>query len=730
MFYSATTTQDGVAVGRKKGADILSSLFEEANDICASSNPSQAIDAHPHSTNVCCIPASQRWSLQSAYVHGNTLIVFLRSSEKLMLLNVYHASSHSQFDEQRMPIFSSHPLFSHEINSCCGPLNRLNQKSTEDTIDLLYMPAFFLLCCQSAWKSGSMSLLTPIADVLFQQLFGLEFLLAQSIVALVGSQSGTVLFLDTRGYCNPSLSSDASSLSNTLCCLDQPIISIHALHLPIDTDAHHMDIGDSCGASCTAANALLFFGRLGRVVVVSQAGKDSAAPKITEFTIPGPILSSFLVKNHCIAYSTTRGVYRICLEPECILESEKNDTSHECTNIPIVPVSQIHFPVQVCSSYVSFILNASQLVQGVHNLTAVSISGDGVNFQLKTCKQTEGVSEELDIGRAMKECMNAIQSSSEQAGNAQQELQKVNSALVELNEALSIILPLTQSQVQPFSCTIRTVCEKFGVHYFIGYAEVELHYCGVSTLQRGWTLLVTTQCTGSAESEFTSLSLTGLSANSSVQHRVKLEPITGVPFAISVTASIYFSSTHLHPTYDQHCVSTTPVQATSSTGVSIVVATCVLDALDFIQPSQVPPLKLLQQVPHFSEPDTLQGRSPHSLEMPFPAQVHVDSAVSDSLLAVDRCRATLKVFLPPAIAETASITGDRCVKIQAGYYDGSVVSFEVTDEEGKLKLRIATSTASCMLEVVSCVHRRVLQESNSSSSDFNAEVLTSLQVCG
>ena len=96
---------------------------------------------------------------------------------------------------------------------------------------------------------------------------------------------------------------------------------------------------------------------------------------------------------------------------------------------------------------------------------------------------------------------------------------------------------------------------------------------------------------------------------------------------------------------------------------------------------------------------------------------------------VDRCRAALKVFLPPAIAEAASIMGDRCFKIQAGYYDGSVVSFEVTDEEGKLKLRITTSTASCMVEVVSCVHRRVLQEGDSSSSEFSAELLTSLQVC-
>ena len=75
----------------------------------------------------------------------------------LVLHNVYHASSHLQFDEQRMPIFSSHPLFSHEINSCCGPL-RLNQRSTEDTINLLStcQHSFTLLpICIEKWFNES-----------------------------------------------------------------------------------------------------------------------------------------------------------------------------------------------------------------------------------------------------------------------------------------------------------------------------------------------------------------------------------------------------------------------------------------------------------------------------------------------------------------------------------------------------------------------------------------------
>ena len=187
MFFSATTTQNGVEE-RKQGADILLSLFKETSDIGTSTDLSKTIDARPHSTNVCCIPPSQRWRLQCAYAHGNKLIVFLTNSKNLILLHVYHASSHSQFDEQKVPIFSNHPLFSQEINSCSGPLNKFSQKSTGVSVDLPYMPAFSFLCCKSAWKSGSTSHLIPVTNVFFQQLFGLEFMLAQSILALIGCQ--------------------------------------------------------------------------------------------------------------------------------------------------------------------------------------------------------------------------------------------------------------------------------------------------------------------------------------------------------------------------------------------------------------------------------------------------------------------------------------------------------------------------------------------------------------
>ena len=151
-----------------------------------------------------------------------------------------------------------------------------------------------------------------------------------------------------------------------------------------------------------------------------------------------------------------------------------------------------------------------------------------------------------------------------------------------------------------------------------------------------------------------------------------------------------------------------------------------LDRLDFIQPSQWSPMKLLQQVPHFTESHTHQGKNSHALKMLFPVHLHVDSAISNSQVPVDRCR---DAFLSFAVTETALSIGDRCVQVHASNYDGSVVSFEVTDEEGKLKLSITTSTASCMVEIVSCVHRKVVQERNVSFSEFNADVLTSLQVC-
>ena len=278
------------------------------------------------------------------------------------------------------------------------------------------------------------------------------------------------------------------------------------------------------------------------------------------------------------------------------------------------PSASIPIPMQVRFS-LSFIVNVCQSEEGAVGIATVSFDGKVRNVCVKPCKHAEEVPEGFKLEREMKQCMNA----GEQTIKAQKDIAKVNSALVELNEALSILQ--SQSSDLPskaFSCTIRPVSKRVGVHYFTGCIEVELHYCGVITLQRGWTLVVSTQCANTTLSKFTTLSLKGLATNGSVLQEIKLNPITGMPFTFSITACVCFSATHLYSVFGQCPVNSVSVQQllASSTGVSVAVAVCVVDTLDFMQSSQECSLQLLHQTRHSTVRNELQSEK-YSVEMPF-----------------------------------------------------------------------------------------------------------------
>ena len=721
---SANTSRTGVV---KEDDDILSSLFEDMSDVCVPSIPSQTVNALAHSHNVRIFPESQHWSLQCAHVCDNKLAAILKN-EHLMKLNVYHASSHSAFGEHQVPIFSNRPLLSCEIGSPPYHLNRSTLKCEGLSTSIAYRPSLFFLCGYSMQRSTTAtSLLTPIADVFFRQLFGLEFSLAQSTVILMADQSGNVLFFDARGYCDSTVSSKARGLSNTLCCLDQSVVGIHALHLPLHLEPQYMEVDQphSSSHSSNVANALVFVGSRGKLMVCSQAEEEKGGPKFTEYHVSGPILSSYTVQNHCIIYSTTRGIYRICLKPECMSESLKAGPSPSAS-IPILPDVQFRFPMQVCFSSASFIVNIYPSEEGALYITTVSVDGKVRNVCVKPCKHAKEVTEGFKVEREMKQCVNAIQSTGEQTVKAQKDITKVNSALVELNEALSILQ--SQSSDLPskaFSCTIRPVSKRVGVHYFTGCIEVELHYCGVITLQRGWTLVVSTQCANTTLSKFTTLSLKGLATNGSVLQEIKLDPIIGMPFTFSVTAYVCFSATHLHSVFGQCPVNSASVQQllASSTGVSVTVAVCVVDTLDFMQSSQESSLQLLHQTRHSTVRNELQSKK-YSLEMPISLP---ESRVSCS--ATHRFSHVFKLLLPPSVAGVLSdVTDSNNLQIQVCTYNGSIVSFEVFEKEERVRLNVAATTASSLVEVVNCVRRRI-QNDKKHRNCFSAKEINSLKVC-
>ena len=729
FLYSSSSAQESGIVEEKRDVDILSSLFKDVN---TASNPALTINAELHSINVCQSGSAQLSSI-CAGVYNDKLIAIVKSVHQTVL-NVFCTSSLAELDGQRVPTFFRPPLFSQVL--CSNNASCLSSQMLEPIpapVVLAYRPALIVLS-RAPLQSSATSIacpVSPIADDLFQQLFGLEFSLARSAVALVGSENGSVLFFDTRSYCNPSSSPDTTVSSNTLCCLDQPVLTIHALHLPSPSAIEQMEVdpprNDSLPSS-TTSNALVCIGRMGKLVLISQAGKNTGVPQFTEYDVPGPILSSVYVQQRCIAYSTPSGVYRLCLEPECVSKSSRNVPSGRNSSL-IVPDLQFRFPSQVSSSHLSFIINSQPSSEGCTvTVTSIALSGKVSSVCMKPCRQVREPVEGVEAGRDMKQSLKAIQYTSEQTMTVQGQLKEVNSALVDINKAMVLLRMQLQPSGQPFSCTIHPIIERVGIEYFNASVKVTLLYCGVDTLKKGWTLLLNTQCTSTTRSKSTTIALECLTTNGCIEHRVMLEPVSNEPFTFTITASLFYSTTH-HPTFNQPH-SSAPVQQTpaNSSGFSIPLSTCIVDALDFVQPSQDLPLQLLQQATHLPAVSTLPDQTLHySLEIPLPLQE--GSHLSGSQSSGQKCTDVLNSLLPTTVVEVATaaiVNRSNSSQIEVRSYDGSSIKLKVTSEGSRFKLNVRTSRASCMVELFSSLQRRIVRNQKKLSGEKRKETSSEL----
>ena len=734
FLYRSSSAQESGIVEEKRDVDILSSLFKDT-----ASNPAITINADLHSINVCQSGSAQLSSI-CAGVYNDKLIAIVKSVHQTVL-NVFCASLLAELDGQRVPTFFRPPLFSQVLCSNNGSClsSQLLEPSPAPVV-LAYRPALIVLS-RAPLRSSAMSVacpVSPIADNLFQQLFGLEFSLARSDVALVGSENGSVLFFDTRSYSNSSSSPDTTVPSNILCCLDQPVLAIHALHLPSPSAIEQMEVDPPHNdglPSSTTSNALVCIGSMGKLVLISQAGKKAGVPQFTEYDIPGPILSSVYVQQRCIAYSTPSGVYRICLEPECVSKSSRNVPSGHNSSL-IVPDLQFRFPSQVSSSHLSFIISSQPSSEGCTvTVAGIALSGKVSSVCMKPCRQVTEPVEGVEAGRDMKRSLKAIQYTSEQTTTAQGQLKEVDSALVDINKAMALLRMQLQLSGQPFSCTIHPIIERVGVEYFNACVKVTLQYCGVDTLKKGWTLLLNTRCTSTTHSKSTTIALECLTTNGCIEHRVKLEPMSNEPFTFTVTASLCYSTTHLRPTFNQ-LHSSAPVKQTPaySTGFSIPLSTRIVDALDFVQPSQdrctarEPPLQLLQQATHLPAVSTLPDQTLcYSLEIPLPLQE--GSLHSGSQFSGQKCTDVLNSLLPTTVVEVATaaiVNQSNSSQIEVRSYNGSVVKLKVTSEVGRFKLNVSTSRASCMVELFSSLQRRIVRNQKKLSSEKRKEASSEL----
>ena len=735
LAYRANSSQEGT----KPDDDILSSLFEE--DTSLHPKPRQALEAATVSVNICYLSLHHS-TLLRACVHGNNLVVIAKCREKIVL-SLYHVSSHTELNGHQVPLFFSPPVSSHELTSYSTACSDRSSISSPVHVSLMldYRPAITITRCplpQSDIAETVHSVLSCpfLQQDLYEQLFGIEFSLARSTLVLIGCQNGYIIYFDTRGYCNsPPLSKQSEVASNVLYSLEQPVVGIHAVEIPeaplARDDGMEVEQPHTTTPSCTAANALVFVGSRGKLVLCYQGRDKTGLANFTEFHVPGPIMSSLTVRGHSLCYSTPSGVYKICLKPECISKSEASEENSPL----IIPHLQFRFPTQVSISPSPYLLSVQHCSEDLLRATVISITGRVSSFTVQPCKLAMEVSESSDGARKLKETMRAIQSTSEQTAAVERDLARLKSALVDLNEVMSLLQSQAESsetKPRPFSCMVQPATERVGVRGFRALVDLELQYSGVKRLGRGWSLIVHVQDTSTSQCRFYSIPLVGLSSNSSLHHRVVLDASIAKPLTFTVTSSLHYSTVHLqssftHPTHQGQVKHS----AAKPNGVSIVLSTCSIDALDYIQPFQDLPLQLLQQTPQFSAQNTQQDKT-YSLDLPLSSQAikGPSSEPSDQ-----KYREVLKHLLPQCVLESgALITTAKSAEIKVSSYNGCTVDLRVGEEGGEVKVNISTPAASHLVELVGCIQRRLREGSSGvgneeRSADFLSKKLTALKVC-
>lgn len=732
LTYRAISSEEGT----KQDDDILSSLFRDGP--CPRPKPGLALDVATVSVNICYLSIHHS-TLLCACVHGNSFMVIARSRDKIVL-SLYHVSSHTELNGHQVPLFFSPPTSSHDLTPYSSVSRDPSPISSPVSLVLDYRPAISVMC----YPQGDTAPTETVHSVLscpsiqqdfYRQLFGIEFSLARSNLVLIGCQNGYILYYDTRGYCNsPSLPKPSEVASNVLYSLEQPVVGIHSVGIPEAPSAKgdDMEVGQplSTAPSHTAANALVFVGSLGKLVLCYQGRDKKGLANFTEFHVPGPIMSSLAVRDHSLCYSTPSGVYKICLKPECVSKSEESEDDSPL----IIPHLQFRFPTQVSASPSPFLLSAQCCPEDLLRVTVISIAGRVSSFTVKPCKQAMEVSESSDCARDLKETMRAIQSTSEQTTAVEHDLARLRSALVDLNEVMSLLqlqAESSETKPRPFSCVVRPATEMVGVRFFRAQVDTELKYCGTKRLGRGWSLIVHVQDTSTSRCRFYSVPLVGLSSNSSLHHKVVLDASTIKPLMFSVTSSLHYSTIHLQSSFTHPSNQGQVKHSTAKpSGVSIVLSTRLIDALDFIQPFQDPPLQLLQQIPQLSAQNTLHDKT-YSLDLPLPSQTIKDpsSETSDQ-----KYREVLKHLLPQGIAESdALVTKAKSAEIRMSSYNGCSVDLRVSEEGGKKRVNVSTSAASHLVEIVGCIQRRLREGSSVGDEERSAELLskklTALKVC-
>ena len=516
--------------------------------------------------------------------------------------------------------------------------------------------------------------------------------------------------------------------------LDQPVVAIHAAHLPQVTDKEGPLLLSNASRNMNpSSNVLFFVGQKGKMVVCRPGNATQKLVNMSEFHVPGPIISSVLVQDQCLLYTTLRGAYDICLNPDCV---QKSTPSVGSSSPVLIPEMAFMFPNRVSHS-TSFILGelsssaATTDPKLCSSVVCVSPRGHVSSLNVSDEHESRTSSSAAVVAQDLKQSLTAIQATAKQIAATKQSLSSLNATLSELNDALSLLCDvarsngLSDSEGSPFCCRLWPAFEEVGVSSRRAFINVKLSYTGSKPLGRGWSFAVQyhpTEMTDSipdcVQQEATVVTsyvspLTNLTAGGCLEMKVEMDVSSTDPIVCCLYCFLHYCTDNIP--------SVKALNSAGGSGVSLPLCKKAFDALDFLQPLHSSPKDLVLTRGDSSYLDTVLTPShtpalpvsqhclSQSLEIAIPPSVMCasrdSSPGSESAHTSSVCASFLKRLVP---TDTVRMVEESSAEARVTAHSGSPVCLQmVSSQDGSFRLVIQTASRKLLTEIVPGVEYRV-----------------------
>lgn len=446
-------------------------------------------------------------NVKSAYLVQDILIAFTigGAQEQCCTLNIWKQLSSGAADSTTLlPSFSLQPdiVVSHSLSHCS-----VYQEGHS-------IPFMAVTLNQSSLGSQPEdTCVVSLTRELFSYLFGCEETLSQSLVIVYGCQCGLVFGCSLKKIPNSS----KTNQQKQICCINQPILSIHALSFSDEF----------------VNNGVLFIGRLGKIILIKSS---LSSVSTQEVVVGGPILSSLLIPQHVLLLSTLTSLQLVCLK--CHTDNEQSSRNDSSLLITLFeqPLTILHSPYYLISSH-----------KGENYFSILALRPEGQLCAIKLPLDLNALLEsEGNVRDELKKILVSIQNSSDVIKQLNTEIATIDDDLAKLNEVCLLFGDhVDESSPNPLNIELSVIYEQLDVLTRQPLLNIKLSLLRErSPLKKGCFLNIgmspPSYSIPQSSHSSCSLSLEGLCSNKSLDLKLPIPQMFLTHFRLNVLCSLSF----------------------------------------------------------------------------------------------------------------------------------------------------------------------------------------------